>query len=310
MVNSPSDLPQLASDAIFCNPSDIATWVDSLLSEFNHQPLMSLPSGPESKATATEEQSTKMKKQKHKSFWTWLATSVLFKGFRHQIPSEFFFVPSALQDDAVRVVYSSHNCHCNYRWSLICSEDPTLPKPWRRLVDGKIGDLYFWNPETKVTQYDRPTGSVAPSKPYSAQSISSSVHIHQSSQGQRRPDEGNDRYGRGINGGSKFDTGSRNQQVSKLATWVISYTVATPCNLLSKYFLMGTDTWGRASLLNLPCPLPQEVVPVTERERHFHPQSVFLSTLSASFASEAHQGRTSSSKSSADADGDTKKSKR
>ncbi|KAM1080015.1 hypothetical protein ACFX1T_014579 [Malus domestica] len=52
MVNSPSDLPQLASDAIFCNPSDIATWVDSLLSEFNHQPLMSLPSGPESKATA------------------------------------------------------------------------------------------------------------------------------------------------------------------------------------------------------------------------------------------------------------------
>ncbi|KAG2714578.1 hypothetical protein I3760_03G033600 [Carya illinoinensis] len=37
-------------------------------------------------------------------------------------------------------------------------EDPTLPKPWRGLVDGKTGYLYFWNPETNVTQYERPTG--------------------------------------------------------------------------------------------------------------------------------------------------------
>ncbi|KAK9061709.1 hypothetical protein SSX86_018892 [Deinandra increscens subsp. villosa] len=36
-------------------------------------------------------------------------------------------------------------------------EDPTLPKPWRGLVDGKTGYLYFWNPETNVTQYQRPT---------------------------------------------------------------------------------------------------------------------------------------------------------
>ncbi|KAM1130182.1 hypothetical protein ACFX13_045701 [Malus domestica] len=97
-------------------------------------------------------------------------------------------------------------------------EDPTLPKPWRGLVDGKTGYLYYWNPETNVTQYDRPTGSVAPSKPSSAQSISSSVHVHQSSQGQRRPDEGDDRYGRGSNGGSKCDTGSRNQQTARSAT--------------------------------------------------------------------------------------------
>ncbi|KAM1017035.1 hypothetical protein ACFX2A_047638 [Malus domestica] len=62
-------------------------------------------------------------------------------------------------------------------------EDPTLPKPWRRLVDGKMGYLYFWNPETNVTQYDKLTSSVAPSKPFSAQSISSSVHVYQSSQG-------------------------------------------------------------------------------------------------------------------------------
>ncbi|KAM2367252.1 hypothetical protein ACFXTH_044964 [Malus domestica] len=111
-------------------------------------------------------------------------------------------------------------------------EDPTLPKPWRGLVDGKTGYLYYWNPETNVTQYDRPTGSVAPSKPSSAQSISSSVHVHQSSQGQRRPDEGDDRYGRGSNGGSKFDTGSRNQQTARSAT-VSSHN--TPSGTLSAH---------------------------------------------------------------------------
>lgn len=36
-------------------------------------------------------------------------------------------------------------------------EDPTLPKPWKGLVDGTSGYLYFWNPETNVTQYERPT---------------------------------------------------------------------------------------------------------------------------------------------------------
>lgn len=35
-------------------------------------------------------------------------------------------------------------------------EDPTLPKPWRGLVDGRTGNLYFWNPVTNVTQYQRP----------------------------------------------------------------------------------------------------------------------------------------------------------
>uniref|UniRef100_A0ACD5VDZ1 Uncharacterized protein n=1 Tax=Avena sativa TaxID=4498 RepID=A0ACD5VDZ1_AVESA len=34
--------------------------------------------------------------------------------------------------------------------------DPTLPKPWKGLIDGNTGYLYFWNPETRVTQYDRP----------------------------------------------------------------------------------------------------------------------------------------------------------
>jgi ATP-dependent RNA helicase DDX5/DBP2 len=38
--------------------------------------------------------------------------------------------------------------------------DPTLPKPWRGLIDGNTGYLYFWNPETKVTQYERPVAAV------------------------------------------------------------------------------------------------------------------------------------------------------
>ncbi|KAM0954978.1 hypothetical protein ACFX15_022843 [Malus domestica] len=120
-------------------------------------------------------------------------------------------------------------------------EDPTLPKPWRGLVDGKTGYLYFWNPETNVTQYDRPTSSAPPSKPSSAQSISSSVHVQQSSQGQRRPDEGDDRYSRGSNGGSKFDTGSRTQQTARSAT--VSHN--TPSGTLSSHG--GSSVKGNGS---------------------------------------------------------------
>ncbi|KAJ1282391.1 hypothetical protein BS78_03G048300 [Paspalum vaginatum] len=43
--------------------------------------------------------------------------------------------------------------------------DPTLPKPWRALIDGNTGYLYFWNPETKVTQYERPVAAAPPSPP-------------------------------------------------------------------------------------------------------------------------------------------------
>ncbi|XP_049933850.1 ATP-dependent RNA helicase-like protein DB10 isoform X2 [Nymphaea colorata] len=35
-------------------------------------------------------------------------------------------------------------------------DDPALPKPWRGLIDGSTGYLYYWNPETNVTQYTRP----------------------------------------------------------------------------------------------------------------------------------------------------------
>ncbi|CAM6051893.1 unnamed protein product [Sphagnum compactum] len=34
--------------------------------------------------------------------------------------------------------------------------DPTLPHPWKALVDGNTGYIYYWNPDTNVTQYDKP----------------------------------------------------------------------------------------------------------------------------------------------------------
>lgn len=44
MVNAPSEISQLASDAVHYNPSDIGFWVDSLLSGFAQPPLQNLPS--------------------------------------------------------------------------------------------------------------------------------------------------------------------------------------------------------------------------------------------------------------------------
>ncbi|KAI3474901.1 hypothetical protein Pfo_030212 [Paulownia fortunei] len=54
-------------------------------------------------------------------------------------------------------------------------EDPTLPKPWRGLVDGKTGYVYFWNPETNITQYERPVASSHASSEPSHKSLSSST---------------------------------------------------------------------------------------------------------------------------------------
>ncbi|EFH60846.1 hypothetical protein ARALYDRAFT_477953 [Arabidopsis lyrata subsp. lyrata] len=41
-------------------------------------------------------------------------------------------------------------------------EDPTLPQPWKGLIDGSTGILYYWNPETNVTQYERPSAPPPP----------------------------------------------------------------------------------------------------------------------------------------------------
>ncbi|KAE8672016.1 hypothetical protein F3Y22_tig00111877pilonHSYRG00377 [Hibiscus syriacus] len=38
---------------------------------------------------------------------------------------------------------------------------PTLPEPWRGLVDSKTGYLYFWNTVTNITPYERGHGLVA-----------------------------------------------------------------------------------------------------------------------------------------------------
>ncbi|KAF5740394.1 putative dead box ATP-dependent RNA helicase [Tripterygium wilfordii] len=96
-------------------------------------------------------------------------------------------------------------------------EDPTLPKPWRGLVDGKTGYLYFWNPQTNITQYERPTSLVVPLKS-SSFSVSSSFQVQESSQGQYRsyiPEKGDDRYSRDKDGGSKVEGGSRNNQAMR-----------------------------------------------------------------------------------------------
>ncbi|GMP83844.1 hypothetical protein CsSME_00037620 [Camellia sinensis var. sinensis] len=100
-------------------------------------------------------------------------------------------------------------------------EDPTLPKPWKGLVDGKTGYLYFWNPETNVTQYEKPaasshTGSAPPQK-LSAAPVSSSVQVEQSSHGHCDSifNDDDDRYNGGSNSGSKLDTGTQSYQSGK-----------------------------------------------------------------------------------------------
>ncbi|KAL6178804.1 hypothetical protein ACLB2K_050322 [Fragaria x ananassa] len=66
-------------------------------------------------------------------------------------------------------------------------EDPTLPSPWRGLIDGSSGSLYYWNPETNQTQYERPCEEAAQHPPRTLTSSDDSVHpnpqpFHQSPQ--------------------------------------------------------------------------------------------------------------------------------
>ncbi|XP_058091832.1 DEAD-box ATP-dependent RNA helicase 14-like isoform X2 [Magnolia sinica] len=95
-------------------------------------------------------------------------------------------------------------------------EDPTLPKPWRGLVDGSTGYIYFWNPETNVTQYERPASTPLPGPPplpipkSASVSVSSSVQIQQSlgsaSHGhkQHHSNEDDSRYHGGSKSGPKL----------------------------------------------------------------------------------------------------------
>lgn len=51
-------------------------------------------------------------------------------------------------------------------------DDPTLPKPWKGLIDGSTGLLYYWNPETNVTQYEKPATLPPPLPPGPPPSVS------------------------------------------------------------------------------------------------------------------------------------------
>ncbi|MBA0571911.1 hypothetical protein Golob_002280, partial [Gossypium lobatum] len=85
--------------------------------------------------------------------------------------------------------------------------DPTLPEPWKGLVDGKTGYLYFWNPVTNVTQYERPRGIDSVPKSSSVP-MGSSVLVQQSSEGRYRysSEKENDLHGRGCNAVSKLES--------------------------------------------------------------------------------------------------------
>ncbi|KAL8236997.1 hypothetical protein R6Q59_018078 [Mikania micrantha] len=95
-------------------------------------------------------------------------------------------------------------------------EDPSLPKPWKGLVDGTTGYLYYWNPETNVTQYERPLGSKGSSQPQksSSVSISSAVQVQKSPQ-QENGYNDDYRYGKNSNGGSKHLSGTRGYESTR-----------------------------------------------------------------------------------------------
>nr|POF03124.1 dead-box atp-dependent rna helicase 40 [Quercus suber] len=55
-------------------------------------------------------------------------------------------------------------------------DDPTLRKPWKGLIDGSTGVLYYWNPETNVTQYEKPA-SLAPPMPVGQPTVASTPKL-------------------------------------------------------------------------------------------------------------------------------------
>lgn len=89
-------------------------------------------------------------------------------------------------------------------------QDPTLPKPWKGLVDTHTGYLYFWNPETNVTQYEKPVAS-SNASPASPDVSCLSV---QKSQSQHSKNDDENRYNHGSSDSSaKADSGPGANQV-------------------------------------------------------------------------------------------------
>ncbi|KAL8545802.1 hypothetical protein ACS0TY_005792 [Phlomoides rotata] len=94
-------------------------------------------------------------------------------------------------------------------------QDPTLPKPWRGLVDTHTGYLYFWNPVTNVTQYEKPVASPIACSASPDLSLSLSV---QKSQSHNNKYDAENRYNQVSSGSSaKVDFGPGANQVPQVA---------------------------------------------------------------------------------------------
>ena len=98
-------------------------------------------------------------------------------------------------------------------------EDHSLPKPWKGLVDDRTGYLYFWNPETNVTQYERPQ------PPSNLPLSSSSVQVPQASavpngSSYAPAKGGDDKYSRATS-----DGGPRRSRFSEVLTFYTSFSI-------------------------------------------------------------------------------------
>ncbi|KAF8103745.1 hypothetical protein N665_0185s0019 [Sinapis alba] len=95
-------------------------------------------------------------------------------------------------------------------------EDHSLPKPWKGLVDDRTGYLYFWNPETNVTQYERPAASSSQPPPKLA-----SVQVqHTNGNSSYLPAKDGDVHSRRGSSdlGPKVDSASRFSEVARSGT--------------------------------------------------------------------------------------------
>ena len=92
-------------------------------------------------------------------------------------------------------------------------EDHSLPKPWKGLVDDRTGYLYFWNPETNVTQYERPAASSSQPPP----KLPSVPAQHTNGSSSYLPAKDDDvQYRRGSSDlGPKVDSASRFSEVAR-----------------------------------------------------------------------------------------------
>lgn len=109
-VNSPTvDISQLASDAVHYNPSDIGSWVDSLLSEFSFPPSLSsdLPDFPDLINGAFA-----LNQTAGNEFWPNNATPQLHQNIalHNQNPHQLTVVTAMEEDSGIRLVHALVTC--------------------------------------------------------------------------------------------------------------------------------------------------------------------------------------------------------